>query len=222
MTNLLGLIPWRQIPWRRLMLIAAGALVSYLLIPIILSRYNDIKSLREARIERAIKFGDRDDEFSSKVNALETLIGFFGDHNNRGKISGTELRDARKDFYKNYRERYLELDAMAWWWPSDFRRETDALNLLAPDEIIQLNTYIHDYKESVKTTMNQPKLLFQFVDSPEYKVDKQGKKNFDDLKAKTIQEFQAQREIRNGFVQKISALFVKSNFRTNWLDMIGF
>jgi hypothetical protein len=221
MTNLLGLIPWRQIPWRRLMLIAAGALVSYLLIPIIVSRYNDIKSLREARIERAIKFGDRDDELSSKVNALETLMGFFADHNDRGKISGTQLIEVRKELYKNYRERYLDLDAMAWWWPSDFRRETDALNLLAPDEIRQLNTYIHDYKESVKTTMNQPKLLFEFVDSPRYKVDKQGKKDFEDLKAKTIQEFQAQREIRNGFVQKISALFVRSNFRTNWLDMIG-
>lgn len=48
---------------RTLVLPVVGGLLAYFLIPIALSRYDDVRSLREARLARAVKFGDRNAEF---------------------------------------------------------------------------------------------------------------------------------------------------------------
>ncbi len=86
----------RKIPWRRLLLLGAGAVVSYLLVPVIISRYNDIRSLRDLRLTRAVEFGSRNNEFTSKVNVTATMLRMFASHNNRMKVSGQQFQEARK------------------------------------------------------------------------------------------------------------------------------
>jgi hypothetical protein len=212
----------KQLPWRRLLLIFVTGAVSYFLVPVILSRYNDFKALRDTRLTTALKFGDRNDEFNRKINATATLLRMFGTHNYRMKISGTDLQEARKELSKDYRERYLDLDATVWWGPADFVRETAGLDLLSPEEMKQLDAAIQDYNKSVLATMNQVIILWQFLDSPEYKADEQSKKKIDDLEATMDQEFQRQHEIRDEMVNKISAVFRRSNYRTGWRDLVAF
>lgn len=217
MKNLLNKVPWQQ-----LLLVTFTALVSYFLIPVITSRYNDIRSLRDARLARAIRFGDRNNDFNSKINATATLLRMYDNHNYRTKISGAELNEARKDLYTKYKERYLDLDATAWWWPSEFVREADALKLLSPDEFKQLQADVADYNKSVLATVNQVTYLWQFLDSPEYKVDEQSRDKIARLEVAMDKEFQTQHAIREDLVKKIAILFAESNFRTQKTDLLGF
>lgn len=81
------------------------------------------------------------------------MLRMFASHSNGMKVSGQELQDARKDLCKNYRERRLDLDATAWWWPSEFAREAEALKLLTPDEMKQLTANVQEYNASVLVTL---------------------------------------------------------------------
>jgi hypothetical protein len=94
MNNPLKSIPWRLLPWRRAILIGFGGLLSYFLIPLGFAQYGDIKSLRDARLIRAVKFGDQNAEFNSKVNATATLLRLFAAHNDRIRLSDSQVPDA--------------------------------------------------------------------------------------------------------------------------------
>ncbi len=210
-----------KIPVQRLILIAAGTLATSLLIPMILSRHDDVKSLREARVTRVVKFGDRNAEFVSKIHALTTLLRMFAQHNERMNISGTELKEARKELYVNYRKLYLEIDSTEWWWPWEFVREVRAQGLLSPNEVSQLHGYVSEYSESAKRTIYQPIYLWHFLDSPEYQV--RGKKSKDEIKRledEIDEVFNPEYEKRAELVEKITALFARSNFRTEWHDTV--
>jgi hypothetical protein len=211
-----------KIPVRRLILIAIGGLASYLLIPMILSRHNDIKSLREARSSRAVKFGDRNAEFTSRIHAEATLLNMFAQHNDRMNIAGTELKEERKELYENYRRIYLEIDSTEWWWPWEFEREVRALRLLSPTELTELHRYIQDYSESAKKTIYDPIYLWHFLDSPEYKVrEKKSRDEIKGLQEKINNAFGPEYEKRAELVEKIVALFGKSDFRCEWHDIVG-
>ncbi len=210
----------RLSPFQPLVLSIIGGLLAYILIPSGFSRYNEVKALREARVTRAVKFGDLDNAFNNRMNAIESLMAMYDSHNHRMKICCAELKQARKEFTKNYWERYLELDATTWWWPGDFVREADALNLLSPDELNQLDADAKAYGQSVLTTVNAIKPLWHFLDSTGYKVDEKSKGKVADMKAQMEKEFQQQHQIRYELVRKISLLCANSNFRTGWRDLL--
>ncbi len=212
----------RGFPWRRSVLIVTSGVLSYLLIPWGFSNYNEVRLLREARQARAIKFSDRNADFNSKVNGLVTLMESFADHNYRLKISGLELKEERKELLMKYRERYLEIDATLWWWPWEFEREARALRLLSPDEVNQLKAHVTEYSGSVLETTNEVKRLWTFLDSPQYRVDEQSMNKAVALKASVLSEVKKQYELRNVLVEKISALFSQSEFRSGWSDIAGF
>ncbi len=209
-----------QIPWRRLILIAFGALVSYLLVPIIFSRYNEIKSVREARRARAIRFGDRNDEFNDKISDLASLMPAFNGHAHRVKLSAIEVKEADKELNTKHLERSLDMGDI-WWWPQDFQREVGALALLSPDELKQLSSYVNDYNASLAAALDAPKELWHFVDSVDYRVDDASQKKIDTMTAEMYKKIQTEDTIRADLVEKISILFAKSNFRTGTLNMLG-
>jgi hypothetical protein len=211
----------RKFPWRRSLLIGLSGLLSYLLIPLGFSNYNEIRSLRDARLTRAVRFANQNAEFNSKVNATATLLRMTANHNDRMSLSDSQLREAQRDLYKNYQERRLELDASVWWWPSEFAREAGALDLLSADEMQKLNTDVEEYKKSVLATMNQLTYLWRFLDSPEYSLNDQSKKKRGEIEQAMEKEFGRQYDIRNGLVSKISQLFIKSNYRTTKLNLLG-
>ena len=63
--------------FRRLLWPVLGGFLAYLLIPIALSGYSESRALREARLARAVKFGDRNAEFVGKVHGQATLLSMF-------------------------------------------------------------------------------------------------------------------------------------------------
>lgn len=213
---------FKTIPWRRVLLIVVTGFASYILVPVTLARYSELRSLREARMARAIKFGDRNEEFNSKINATTTLLRMFGSHNSRNKISGAELAEIRRELVKNYRERYLELDSTVWWWPSDMIRETRALQLLSESEMTQLEADAVEYNKSVLATMNQMTTYWRFLDSPEYRVDDETRKKMDDMETAIAKEFQTQHGIRQNLVKRITTTYAQSHYRTGLLDRLGF
>ena len=54
-----------SIPWQKVLLILAGGLVTYIVVPITASRYNDSRTLREARLARAVEFNTRNNDFNA-------------------------------------------------------------------------------------------------------------------------------------------------------------
>lgn len=221
MTDPLPSNPPQGFPWRRTFLIAISGLMSYLLVPLGFSNYNDIRSLHDARLARAIKFGNQNVEFNSKINTTATLLRLVASHNDRMKLSGLQLTEAKRDLFKSYQNRRLDLD-VSWWWPSEFAREAGALELLSADEMKQLNLYVEEYKKSVLATMNQITYLWRFMDSPQYLADDQSKAKRSEIEQAMDVEFGKQYDIRNQLVSKISLLFTKSNHRTTKLNLLGF
>jgi len=133
----------RWIPWGRLLIIVATGLLSYFLVPLILVRYSETKSLHDARVARGIKLEDYNADFDAKMNGIRTLMSFFADHNQR--FSGADLKETKKALFKDFRDRYLiDINATIWYWPQDFQREVVALNLLAPAETEQLKADIQE------------------------------------------------------------------------------
>jgi hypothetical protein len=205
-----------------LLLVAVSGLASYILIPVILSRYNDTKSLRDARMAKAIRFGDYNDEFDRKINGLRTLMLLSFEHDKR--MNGADLKETKKDLSKALDERYqIDLDASMWWWPQDFQREVATLKLLSPGEITRLAALIQEYNKSLDATLKGVRPLWHFMDSPDYKFNDENKKRIDEQMAICGNEIEAQRDTRNNLVREISTLFLESDFRTRWRDMvIGF
>jgi len=219
--NPLTRIPWRSIPWRRATLIVFGGLLSYLVIPLGFAQYSEVKSLRDARRSRAVKFGERNTEFNSKINATLTLLRMAADHNERIKLSDSQLPDAQKDLYSNYRQRRLDLDEAAWWWPSEFAREAAGLDLLSATEIEQLNADIANYNASVLNTVNQVTYLWRYLDSPEYGLNDLSRKKRDELEKQITAEMGKEYKARNELVNSVSSLLSRSNHRSNTFDLMG-
>lgn len=219
--NPFKLIPWRSFPWRRALLIVFGGLLSYLVIPLGFDQYSEIKSLRDARRSRAVMFAERNTEFTRKINATLTLLHMSADHNERMKLTEAQLPDARKDLYSIYRQRRLELDEIAWWWPSEFAREAAGLDLLSPAEIEQLTADVANYNASVLNTMNQVTYLWRFLDSPEYALNDVSRKKKSEIEESIKGELGKENEARTELVNKVSSLLSRSKHRTSGFDLIG-
>jgi hypothetical protein len=219
--GIINCIPWRSIPWKRGFLIIFGGLLSYFVIPLGFSQYNEVKLLREARLARAIKFGDNNTTFNSKVNATATLLRMFVGHNARVKVSDARLPDAQMDLYRSYQQRRLDLDEAAWWWPSEFAREAAALDLLSRDEVKELQRLVDEYNKSVLNTMNQVTTLWQFLDSPEYRLNELSDEKRKAIDANVGKEMGKEYDARNKLVSSVAALLTKSRYRTNTFDLLG-
>ena len=214
-------VPWRSIPWKRAFLVLFGGMLSYFVIPLSFAQYSEVTSLRDARLARAIKFGDHNSEFNTKVNSTATLLRMYVGHNERAGLNNTQLPEAQKELYRNYQQRRLDLDEIAWWWPSEFAREAGALDLLSPEEMKLLQTYVADYNKSVLNTMNQVTTLWAFLDSPEYRFDEASKTKREQIEAKIGMEMGKEYDARNQLVSNVALLFSRSKYRTNTFDLIG-
>jgi len=200
--------------------IVAGA-VLYVLIPWTFSNYNNVRSLREARLTRAIKFGERNSEFNNKMSELMSLMPTFDSHAHRMKLSGIELKEAHRELNKNHLELSLEM-SWIYLWPRDVQHEAEAQALLTPDELKQLGKLVGDYETSLGATLKAPDCLWHFVDSANYKVDAKSQNEIKKLKAGMDKKYNAESDNRTRLVGEIFALFANSKCRTSWVNTLGF
>jgi len=208
--------------WKKLAVLSPlfGGVLIYIAIPLCLSNYNETKSLREARLATAVKFGDYNTDFNSKANGLATLMGFFASHNQRMK--NADLKDAKFEFFKNYKDRYLaDINSTVWWWPNELIREVALRDLLSPEDIKRLQALVDKYNESLLATVNALHDLRVFMDTLDYKASDKSQKTIDAMKAAMNTEMGNQSTIRYNLTGEISALFVKSNYKTTWRSYMG-
>ena len=204
---------------RDTLLLTVGGLLSYLLIPVLISRYQQIGGIREARIKKAVIFGDRNTEINSKLNSLITFMEMFHSQNVRMRIRRAELREAQNAFRKEYTERYVALDATAWWWQSDMEREAGTLKQLSLDEMKQLDLDLQEYTNSLAASTAALRPLWHVLSSANYSIDPKTQKAVMNLQTTMQKEISKQYQLRNEVIQKVALLFSESNFRTGKFDM---
>ena len=111
-------------------ILIVGTAFSVSLIPSISSRANEDKLLQELRQQRILEIGERDREFNSKLNALRVSLARFGNLPFEMKLKPDEIRREQMLFRKEYGERYIALDQIAWWWYWDGKEKPKYSSLL--------------------------------------------------------------------------------------------
>lgn len=218
--KILKSISWQSV-FKVLLTLMVEAVLLYTVIPFGFSQYNEIRSLRDARRNRAVKFGELNTEFNRKVNATKTLLLMFADHNQRIRLSSFQVPDAQKDLYRSYEQWRLDLDEVAWWGASEFLREAGALDLLSEDEKKQLQGHLGEYSKSVLRTVNQVTALWNFFDSPKYRMDKGSDTEKKKIEAEADRQMGLEYDIRANLVNSVASLFLNSTHRTNQYNKIG-
>ena len=190
-----------------LLLLLVGSVLSSLLIPGISSRSSEAQLLQETRLKKALEVGTRNREFDSKLNVLSTLMQTFHNQNVRMKFNSGELKEAQTAFRKQYTDRYLELDEMAWWWYGDIEREAHLLKLTSAEDYKLLDETIKKYNESVATTVEAIGPMWRYLSSSDYSLDDAKQKHFEQLKETMNQEIGKQHAVRGNLVQDIAKIF---------------
>ncbi len=145
----------------------------------------------------------------------------FADHNQRIKLSSSQLPGAKKDLYRSYEQWRLDLDEIAWWKGSEFFREEGVLDLLSADETKQLQVHLLKYNESVLKTVNQVTALWNFFDSPEYRMNKASETKKKEIVAEVGKQMGLEYDTRAELVNSVSSVFSTSTHRTDKYTKIG-
>jgi hypothetical protein len=188
-------------------ILLVGTLFSLWLIPWISSTSNEEKLLHETRQQKILEFGEKDREFNSKLNALRTSLGRFGNMAFEMKLKPDEIKKEQMLFHKEYGDRYLALDEIAWWWYGDLEREANVLKLATPDQLSHLHGEIQQYGRSVRASVDALHPLSQYLSAAPLKADQAARDEIYRLNDALKTEIDRQREIRRELIGRISAIF---------------
>jgi membrane-associated HD superfamily phosphohydrolase len=187
-------------------------LLSTLLIPKIIEKSNKTEALRTARLKKSLDVGDRNREFTSRLNVLKTSMLSFNNQNVRGNRSATELRASQKQFQETYTERYLALDEVAWWWYWDLEREVQAFDLLSPDESRQMLKLVKEYGDNVTASVAALDSLWKHLSSSSYSTSSDNQARIREMETEMNSELSRLYEKRTSLVKDISKLFAQSTY----------
>ena len=187
-------------------ILLVGTGFSLWLIPLISSKSVEEKLLLEVRQKKVLEFGERNREFNSKLNALGTSLGTFSKLMLALELNPDEFRKQQMLFHKEYSDRYIALDEIAWWWYGDLEREAIVLRLSTPQQLGHLHTEIREYGRSVGISMNALHPLAHFLSTGPFKADEASRKKMERLSGDMKAEIDRQREIRRELVARISAI----------------
>ncbi len=192
-----------------LLVLLIGSVLSSLLIPSISSRSSEAQLLQETRLKKALEVGVHNREFDSKLNALITLMKTFHNQNIRMKPNPAELRESQNAFRKEYTDRYLALDEMAWWWYGDIQREARLLRLTSDDDYKLLDETIKEYGNSTAASVGAVAPIWRFLSSSEYQLDGASQTRFLQMEQDMDREIGKQHSARGMLVQKIAKILAE-------------
>lgn len=190
-------------------------LLSTLFIPRIIEKSSRVEALRAARLKKSLDIGDHNRDFISRLNLLKTRMYTFNQQNVRGRLSGTELRDAQKRFQKEYTDAYLELDKTAWWWFWDLEREGEIFDLLSPKELEALrgpSGLLEKYRQNVETSMGALSPTWKFLSSSEYGLSTKNQKQIKVLESEMDTKLKELYDPRTQLVKAMAASFAQSQY----------
>ena len=186
--------------------------LSTYLIPGIVAEASKQEALRTARLKKSLEIGAHDMDFRSRLNVLKTRMDTFHKQNLRGKLSPSELKEARKMFQKEYTDEYLALDKMAWWWYWDLEREAEVFDLLSSDDTKKLLEFIREYAANVERCVGSIDPVWSYLSSADYKLDQGSQNHFVALTTQMNSDLIALNDQRVVLVKNISALFAHSQY----------
>lgn len=187
-------------------------LLSTYFIPKIIEKSNKTEALRAARLKKSVDVGDRNREFTSKLNVLKTSMLTFNNQNVRGKLSGSELKEAQKQFQKVYTERYLALDELAWWWYWDLEREAQAFDLLSPSESQKMLRLVKEYGDNVAASVGALDALWKHLSSANYNTTGDSQAQIKVFEGKMNADLGLLYEKRTLLVKDIASMFAQSTY----------
>ena len=185
-------------------ILLVGTLFSLFLIPSISSSTVEKKLLLEVRQKKILEFGERNKEFDSKLNALGARLDTYSKL--MLKLKPNEIRPQQILLNKEYDDRYLALDEIAWWWYGNLEREAIVLRLNTPQQLGHLHTEIREYGRSVGISMRALRPFADYLSTTAFKTDEASRKEMESLYGEMKAEIDRQREIRRELVARISAI----------------
>jgi hypothetical protein len=190
------------------------ALCSNYFIPNIIEKSNKTEALRTAKLKRALDIRDRNDDFTTKLHRLKTMMQTFNNQNIRRRLSGLQLRERQDAFQKEYTDHYLSLDETAWWWYWDLERDAEVLNLLSPEDLKTLGDLITKYGVNVASCIGAVDPLWRYLSSADYSSTKDSQRQFNDLEKKMNQDINNLYQQRVLLIKDMSTLFAKSQYES--------
>jgi hypothetical protein len=188
-----------------LVLLLLGSLVTYIVAPTLIDGINEKKLQRQSRQQKAQEVWRHNTEFNSKLNALKTMLESYHNQNVRFQLDGDDLAEAQKEFRRDFTERYLELDEMAWWWYRDLQRELSDLNLVPNDELQQLNVALNRYGDNVNKSFDLLRPMWQTLTSSDYRpAEEKTKARFQEQVAKAQAELPKLFEERSNIIREVT------------------
>jgi hypothetical protein len=191
-----------------LFLLIVGALMTSLLIPYLNDQFSRNRVRQETSLKKVLEIGLHNTEFNSELNTLKTMMQSFHNQNVRLQLQPDELREAQKNFRKDFNTRYLALDEKAWYWYWDLGREAEVLNLISPNELKMLDADLNEYGANVTKSVEAMRPLWRALTSHDYNPnDKEYRAKFDKMLDDVNVELSPLFEIRKRLVESISKHF---------------
>lgn len=154
-----------------LSLLILGGLLTYIVAPIIVNDINARKLIQERKQTKAHEIWDHDTEFNSKLNALKTMLSSYHNQNVRLQLPPDDLREAQKEFRRNFNQRYLELDEMAWWWYRTVQKEARDPSLVPPGQLPRLESDLNEYGTNINQSIGLLRPIWRALTSHDYRPD---------------------------------------------------
>jgi hypothetical protein len=191
-----------------LFLLIVGAIITSLLIPYLNDQFSRNRVRQETSLKKVLEIGLHNTEFISELNTLKTMMKSFHSQNVRMQLQPDELKEAQKNFRKDFNTRYLALDEKAWYWYWDLGREADVLDLISPKELQVLNADLNEYGANVTKSVEAMRPLWRALTSHEYNPnDKEYREEFDKKVSAVEAELSPLFETRKELVERISKHF---------------
>jgi hypothetical protein len=156
-----------------LALLFLGGLLTYIIAPMIVNGINERKLIQETKQTRALEIWNHDTQFSSKLNALKTMLESYHSQNVRLQLEPEDQKEAQKEFRRNFNQRYLELDEMAWWWYRSVQIEARDSRLVPASELPRLNADLNEYGNNVNKSIGALRPLWRALTSHDYRPNEE-------------------------------------------------
>ena len=169
-------------------LLILGGLLSYIIAPIIVGKINERKLIQETKQNKSLEIWNHNLEFNSKLNALKTLLLSYHNQNVRLQLSPEDLKEAQKEFRRDFNKRYLELDEIAWWWYRSVQREGSNSRLVPSSELSRFDTDLNKYGDNINKSIGLLRPIWQAITSHDYHPNEEKTRNEFAVLTKTAED----------------------------------
>jgi hypothetical protein len=141
--------PWTDLLRHPLVLLAAGAVLTALVVPRINELATRSRIREEQRQKTAISILQNASKTERLINAAITTLEQFEKDVARHHLTGARLAERQAELEKRSRAQYDEINDLAWWWPWDAPHEGEITHFISAAGITTFRLRIEQYNALV-------------------------------------------------------------------------